>query len=451
MDVVTLSRIQFALTAGFHYLFPPLSIGLALMMVIFEGLYLKTKRQLYLKIAKFWTKIFALSFAMGVATGIVQVFAFGNNWGRFSTFVGDVFGALLAAEGIFAFFLEAGFIGIVLFGWDRVSKGVHYLATVLVAFGAHFSAIWIVAANSWMQTPAGYKIIGEGIHSRAVITDYWNLVFNPSFLDRITHVVLGCWLTGIFMVISVSGYYLLKGRHLDFAKKCIDVSLIAGAVVVMLQLVSADSTATGVAKNQPIKLAAMEGVYETKPYTPLYLGGYVSDGKVKGIGIPGGLSFLISKKSFEKPIPGLDQFPKENRPNVPAVFQFYHIMIYMWIVMFLTVLLGWIYRKRWQLAKARPVLWLMTFSVGAPFIANQAGWFTAEMGRQPWVVYGLMKTVQGVSHSIVPSQVITSLIMFVIIYGLLLSLFLFLVDRKIKHGPEEGDELVYRDPYEART
>jgi len=456
-DVVFLSRVQFALTAGFHYLFPPLSIGLSLMIVIFEGIYLKTGKVLYLNMTKFWVKLFALSFAVGVATGMVQLFSFGTNWGRFSEFVGDVFGSVLAAEGIFAFFLEAGFIGIMLFGWDRVSKGVHYLSSILVAVGAHFSATWIVAANSWMQTPAGFKISGEGAAARAVITSYWDLVFNPSFMDRITHVILGCWLTGIFMVVSVSAYYLLKKRHVEFARSCMHIALIAGGIVVLLQLVSADGTARGVSKNQPAKLAAMEGAFKTEPYSSLYLVGWADQktGETHGISIPGLLSFL-TYRSFEKPVTGLDQVPKELWPPVNPTFQMYHIMIWMWGGMFLAMLLGWILRRNWRLENASWVLGFMVISVMFPFIANITGWFTAEIGRQPWVVYGILKTADGTSRSVVASQVIASLIMYVVIYSAILSLFLFLVDRKIKHGPVDEkdaprkDDLIYRDPYATR-
>ncbi len=456
-DVVLLSRIQFALTASFHYLFPPLSIGLSLMIIIFEGIYLKTGKELYLNITKFWVRIFALTFAVGVATGIVQVFSFGTNWGRFSEFVGDVFGSVLAAEGIFAFFLEAGFIGIMLFGWDKVSKKIHYLSTLLVSIGAHFSATWIVAANSWMQTPAGYKVVGEGPQARAVITSYWDLVFNPSFLDRLTHVILGAWLTGIFMVISVSAYYMLRKKYEEFSRACMHIALIVGGIVVLLQLVSADSTASGVAKNQPAKLAAMEGLFETQPYSPLTLVGWTDskNEQTHGISVPGLLSFLTYKTSFEKPVPGLDQIPRNEWPPVGGVFQVYHLMIYMWFGMFTTVLFGWIFRKKWKLENHRWLLWLMVFSIGFPFVANEAGWCTAELGRQPWVVYGIMKTAAGTSRSVVASQVVASLIMYVIIYSLILTLFLFLVDRKIKHGPfpsPEGkrDDTIYRDPYEIR-
>lgn len=449
MDVVMLSRIQFAFTVAFHYLFPPLSIGLALMIVIFEGMYIKTANLLYKKVTVFWTRIFALTFALGVATGLVQVFAFGNNWARYSTFVGDVFGSALAAEGIFAFFLEAGFIGLMLFGWERVSKKLHYLATILVSLGAHFSAVWIVAANSWMQTPAGYKIVGEGEQSRAVITSFWEVIFNPSFLDRITHVILGAWLTGVFVVMSVTAYYYLKKRHMDFSRVCMKVALIVGSVVLVLQLISADSTARGVAKNQPEKLAALEGVYKTEKGSPMTLVGYVDskEEKVVGLKVPKLLSFLVYR-DLNGAVPGLKSFPKSDWCNVPWVFQMYHVMIYMWCAMTLAVILGWMFWRKGGLEKSKWTLRWMVASAFFPYIANQAGWFTAEMGRQPWIVYKLMRTFEGVSRSIHSGQVVGSLIMFICMYALILFLFIFLFDRKVKHGPEldEGD-LEYSNPY----
>src|SRR5271169_2073868 len=218
MDVLTLSRIQFAATISFHYIYPPLSIGLGVMLVIMEAAWLKTKNPVYHQMARFWTKVFALTFAIGVATGIVMEFEFGTNWATYSRFVGDVFGSALAAEGIFAFFLESGFLAVLLFGWDKVGRKLHFFSTCMVALGAHFSAIWIVAANSWMQTPAGYKIVGNGADARAVLTDFWEMLFNPSSVDRLIHVILGCWLSGIFLVVSISAYYYLKQIHLPFAR-----------------------------------------------------------------------------------------------------------------------------------------------------------------------------------------------------------------------------------------
>lgn len=428
------------------------------MIVIMEGIYIKTKKTCYLEMAKFWVKIFALTFALGVATGIVQVFAFGNNWARYSRYVGDVFGSALASEGIFAFFLEAGFIGIMLFGWERVSAKIHYFATICTALGAHFSAIWIIVANSWMQTPAGYVIEGEGLEAHAVMTDFWQVVFNPSFLDRLTHVIIGAWMTGTFMVISVCAYYFLKKKHIDFAYRGMKIGLIVGTALVILQLVSADSTARGVAKNQPEKLAAIEGVYKTTPNTPMNIIGYVDakNREVHALQVPGLLSFL-TYRNIDKAVPGLDQFPKEDWPNVPAVFQFYHLMIYAWGGMFLAVFLGLILWKRKTFEKSKWINRFLVISILFPYVANQAGWFTAEMGRQPWVVYHLLRTSQGVSKSIVASQVFGSITMFVCIYILLFTLFCFLLNRKIKHGPVKitskvkPDDSIYRDPYQSTT
>ena len=341
MDPVLLSRIQFGFTIGFHFLFPPLSIGLALIIVIMEGMYVRTGNERYKKMTQFWMKLFALSFAMGVATGIVMVFAFGNNWARYSKFVGDVFGSALAAEGIFAFFLEAGFIGLMFFGWDKVSKGVHYLSTILVTVGAHFSATWICVANSWMQTPAGYKIVGTGEDARAVISNYWEMIFNPSAVNRIVHVLLGCWLTGAFIVLSISAYYMLRKRHMEFARTSMKIGLIVGSVAVMLQLFSADQTASGVAKYQPEKLAAIEGVFKTQPHTPFAIVGYpdMEKREVIGLKVPSLLSFLV----YRNPVPaviGLDQFAEKDWPNVPLVFATYHIMIFCWFMMFIGVVFG---------------------------------------------------------------------------------------------------------------
>ena len=452
--VVLLSRIQFALNIGVHYLFPPMSIGISLMLIIMEGLYLKTNKPEYKAMAQFWTKVFALTFAIGVASGFVQVFAFGNNWSEFSRFVGDVFGSALAAEGVFAFFLEAGFIGLLLFGWDRVGKKTHYLSTILVAIGAHFSAIWIIAANSWMQTPSGFKIIGEGKQARAVITEFWSVIFSPSFLDRLIHTLIGCWLVGSFMVLSVCAYYMLKKRHMDFAKKGMKIALIVASSMVVLQLVSADFTARGVAKNQPEKLAAIEGVYKTESHTPFVVFGKVDpkEKKVVGLKIPGLLS-LLTYRNVDKAVPGLDNFHEDDLPNVPYVFQFYHVMIYMWGLMVLTALLACIQWWRKKIEFSKWVLRLAVVSAAFPHIANETGWFTAEMGRQPWIVYKVLRTAHAASPSIHSGQVLGSIIMFICIWVAILALFFYIFTKKIHHGPADpfvavGDhEKVYRDPY----
>lgn len=447
MDVTMLSRIQFALNITFHYLFPPMTIGLSWVIILMEGLYLKTKKEEYYKITRFLVNIFGLFFAMGVATGFVQLFAFGNNWSQFSKFVGNVFGSMLAAEGVFAFFLEAGFLGIMIFGWTRVKPVTHYIASICVGLGATFSATWIVMANSWMQTPAGYKIIGSGIHKRAVITDIWQVYFNPSFLTRLGHVLLGCFLIGIFFVISVSAYYVLKNKHQIFGKKVLKGSLLAAIVALMLQLWSADSSASGVAKNQPVKFAAMEAVFDTKENTPMSLIGIVDmkEEKVHGIAIPSLLS-LLTYKNLHEAVPGLNQFPKKDWPHVPTVFYSYRAMIYAWSVMVLVAMLGLIFiktieRKKW-------LLWACVWSISMPYVANTAGWFTAEVGRQPWIVYNVMRTVQGVSRVISRSDVIASLVMFVVMYTMMGVLFVYLLNKKIQKGPVfDDDNTEYRDPF----
>lgn len=446
MDVLLLSRIQFALNICFHYLFPPISIGLGLMLVIMEGLYLKTKSRKYREMTQFWIKIFALVFAMGVATGLVQGFGFGTNWSRFSRFAGDLFGSALASEGIFAFFLESGFLGILLFGWDRVGPKLHYFSTICVALGAHFSAVWIIIANSWMQTPAGHHIETTATGSRAVISQFWEMVFNPSAMDRLLHVLLACWLTGAFFVMSVAAYYVLKKRHEKMAKSMMRLSLIVAGISLVLQLLSGDDSAKYVAKYQPEKFAAFEGVYQTRPSTPMNVIGWVDAEKkeVHSIKIPGGLSLLTYRNTID-PVRGLDQFPQDQWPNVPVVFQTYHLMIMTWFAMTFIVLCGLFYWKKGSLDQKKWLLWTMIFSVLLPHIGQQAGWISTEMGRQPWIVWKLMRTSEGVSSTLHASQVLSSMIMFITIYILLFSLFLFLLDRKIKQGPEDHGDLIRRD------
>jgi cytochrome d ubiquinol oxidase subunit I len=435
-----LSRIQYALTISFHYLFPPMSIGLGLMLVILEGIYVKNDDPQIKEVCRFWTRVFSLFFSMGVATGFVQLFSFGNNWARFSTFVGDVFGSLLAPEGIFAFFLEASFIGFMLFGWEKVSKKMHYLSTCMVVFGAHFSAIWIVMANSWMHTPDGFKLIGEGAQKKAIIVDLWKVYFTPSTLDRIVHVLIGCWVLGGFLVLSVSSYYVLKNKHKEFSKICQKISIYFLAIMLVVQFISADSTARGVYENQPVKFAALEGIYETQEYAPIAAFGWVDEekGEVIGPKVPGLLSFLATG-SFKKPIKGLNELapnPKD-RPNVQLVFQSYHIMIMCWgLMVFIIMWALWRYRQK-KLEQSKWLLRVMVGSILIPYVGNLTGWMTAELGRQPWLVQGLLRTRDGVTNATVSStQIMGSLSLFSVMFTLLFVLFIFLLDKKIKHGPD---------------
>jgi cytochrome bd ubiquinol oxidase subunit I len=443
MSVLILSRLQFALTIGFHYLYPPLSIGLGVVLVIVEGLWLKTGKAVYHQMARFWTKVFALTFAIGVATGIVMEFEFGTNWATYSRYVGDVFGSALAAEGIFAFFLESGFLAVLLFGWNKVSRRVHFFATCMVCLGAHFSAIWIVVANSWMQTPAGFHIVGEGMRARAEITDFWQMVFNPSSVDRLFHTLCGAWQAGAFLIVSVSAWYLLQRKHEEFARHSLRVGLTVGLAASLLQLVSGHSSAVGVARNQPVKLAAFEGLYETTSNAPLSLFGWVDekDEAVKGgLRIPGLLSFLAHNNTHQ-PVTGLHEAaPRpEDRPPVNFTFQLFHLMVALGFGMILLASLGFLYFWRGSLFEKRWLLWLLVLSVLGPQLANQAGWFAAEVGRQPWIVYGLLRTSQGLSAVVKADAVLAAIILFSLVYGLLFAVFLYLLNDKIHHGPDDAD------------
>ncbi len=441
MEVEILSRIQFAFTVAFHYIYPPLSIGLGLIMVIMEGQYLRTKNPVYEQMARFWTRIFALTFGIGVATGIVMEFEFGTNWATYSRYVGDVFGSALAAEGIFAFALESGFLGVLLFGWNRVSSLVHFIATLGVFLGSMFSAVWIVVANSWQQTPAGYHIVGEGMAARAEIVDFWAMVFNPSSVDRLLHVWIGAFLAGAFLVLSVHAYYLLKGRHVELSQKAFKIALGVALVASLSQLASGHKSAEGVSHNQPAKLAALEGHFDSLAVADMYLFGWVNKEKqeVSGIAIPGGLSFL-THFDFETPVKGLNYFPENERPTaLNAIFQFYHLMVAIGLALIGLSLLAGFYWWRGRLFEQRWLLRLFVPAVLLPQIANQVGWYAAEMGRQPWVVYGLLRTSDALSKSVTANQVWFSLIMFTVIYVLLFALFVYMMNKKIQHGPHEGD------------
>ncbi|MGN7719271.1 cytochrome ubiquinol oxidase subunit I [Chitinophaga sp. 22620] len=453
-SVEILSRIQFAFTIAFHYIYPPLSIGLGVCLVIMEGMYLRTGIKMYEDITRFWIKIFALIFGIGVATGIVMEFEFGTNWATYSRYVGDVFGSALAAEGIFAFALESGFLGILIFGWNRVSKGVHFFSTLMVALGSIFSAIWIVVANSWQQTPTGYVIEGEGLEARAVITDFWEMVFNPSSVDRLSHVLIGAFLAGSFLVMSVAAWYILKNRFVTPAKAMFKVGLTVAAISALAQLFTGHRSAEYVSEYQPAKLAAMEGHFDSSAVADMYIVGWVdkASGKTAGIRIPGGLSFL-THGSFSAPVTGLNAFPENQRPGaVNFVFQTYHLMVAIGVTLIgLTLLAAFLLWKK-KLFNQR---WLMTIFVWAvllPQIANQAGWYAAEVGRQPWVVYGLLRTSDALSKDVKANQVVFSLVLFTLVYTLLFILFLYLLNKKIQHGPamtpneeEESDEFSKRN------
>ena len=438
-DVELLSRIQFAFTIMFHYIFPPFSIGLGLLLVVYESLYVITKKKIYEKITRFWIKIFAANFSVGVASGIVMEFEFGTNWSTYSRFVGDIFGSPLAAEGIFAFFLESGFLAILLFGWNRVKPGMHLFATVMVALGSMLSGFWIVVANSWQQTPVAYEIVVDYGIRRAVITDFWAMVFNPSAMVRFTHVILGAWIQGAFLVMSVSAYYLIKKIHIEFAQKSFAFALGLAALASLAQPLVGHEHAKVVAEWQPAKLAAFEGLYETQEEAPLYLLGWTDPKteKTSGIAIPGMLSYLVHGDT-KGTVKGLNEFPKEDWPAVNGVFQSYHLMVSLGMLFIGATGLSLVLLARKKLFTPS-WSWLIKAyipAVALPVMANQLGWISAERGRQPWIVQGLLRTSEGISKSIVATEVLISLVLFVLVYILLFFVWLYVLDREIKHGPE---------------
>jgi cytochrome d ubiquinol oxidase subunit I len=439
MNVEILARAQFALTVMFHYIFPPLTIGLGGILVVMEALHLKTRDPQYLAMAKFWTKMFSLNFALGVATGIVMEFQFGTNWATYSRYVGDVFGSPLAAEGVFAFFLESSFLGLLVFGWDRLSPRMHFFATCMVALGATLSAAWIVVANSWQQTPAGFHIVGEGLQARAEITDFWAMVFNPSSAIRLTHTVIGAYVLAAFFVMGVSAWYLLHNRHTDFAKRSFGIAAVIGLLASLAAAWSGDVHGRQVARTQPVKLAAMEAIFETKQEpTPLYVFG-IPDTDTRtvrmGVAIPGGVSLLVHH-DFKTPVPGLDQAPRSDWPPVALTFLSFRAMVGLGFAFIALTAAGVFWRWRGALCEKRWLLWVFVLAVPLPYAANQLGWVAAEVGRQPWVVYGLLRTSDALSKSVVASQVLGSILMFGAIYAMLFALWLFVLRRKIEQGPD---------------
>ncbi len=435
MDVLLLSRLQFAMTIGFHFIFPPISIGLAWMLVMIEYLGWKKKDGDYVRLGKFFAKLLAVTFAVGVATGITMEFQFGTNWAQYSKFVGDIFGAPLAAEGVFAFFLESGFLGLYLFGRNRVSKGVHWFSILMVAVGSTISAFWILVANSWQQTPAGF-VLRNG---RAELTNFWDAVFNPSTVIRFLHTVDAALITGAFVVAGVSAYLVLKNKEAEAARKSLRLGVIAGLVFSVLELMPfGHEHARQVAHTQPEKFAAIEGLYTSTNAAPMVVFGYPTDAppELKApIEIPGLLSWMV----FGDPnaaIKGLNEFPQDEIPPLWLTFVSFHNMVLLggWFIL-LTLIGTWLLWKK-KLHTSPRILKLFLWSIPLPVLACQLGWIAAEVGRQPWIVYKLLKTKDAYSFTLSAGEVWFSLILFFFIYLLLGILYLYLFTKEVKHGPE---------------
>lgn len=441
MNVELLSRLQFALTIGFHFLFPPITIGLAWLLVAVEyNAWRKATLpdgQAWDRAGRFFGKILGLTFAVGVATGIPMEFQFGTNWSRYSKFVGDIFGAPLAAEGVLAFFLESGFLGLYLFGRDRVAKKWHVVSILMVALGSTLSAFWILVANSWMQTPAGFRVF----QGRAELTSFTEAVFNPSMWPRFTHTLSACLVCGSFVMLAISAWLVRRNRGDLVALKTLRLSLAVGLVSsILVAFPSGHEHARQVARTQPEKFAAIEGLYTTQTSAPLAIFGYPTDRppdlKAR-IEIPGMLSWLAFGDLHAK-VRGINEFPEEDRPPLWMTFVSFHNMVILGLYFQFVTLLACVQWYRGKLPTGRRLLTVLVWSAPLPLIACQFGWVTAEVGRQPWIVYGLMRSADAFSSTLTLGEVWASLVMFGLIYVLLGALYLFLLFRKVRHGPGDA-------------
>ena len=406
------------------------------MIVWFMTKYKNSGDDFYRNASRFWIKLFATSFAFGVASGITMEFQFGTNWAEYSRFVGDIFGAPLAAEAIFSFFLESTFIGVLLFGWNKLSRKTLWFASLMVAVGATLSAFWIIVANSWMQTPAGFHIVS----GRAELTDFFAAVFNPSTIPRFLHTVCGALVTGSFFMLGVSAWYLLKQRHLEFAKVSLRVALIVAVIASFGQLATGHVHGMQVAATQPEKLAAIEGLFDTQTEAPALIFGipHTPSGRVHtDISIHGLLS-LLAFGNVNAEVRGLNDFPRDEWPPLWLTFFPFHLMVAMGLYLIALTILGLYLLLRKKLFGSEFFLRLAFWSIPLPFIANELGWTTAEVGRQPWIVYRVMKTSDAISVTVPATQILTSLILFVLIYLVLTFVWLFLLRREIMEGPGEG-------------
>ncbi|MGE5611964.1 MAG: cytochrome ubiquinol oxidase subunit I [Bacillota bacterium] len=465
MDVALLSRIQFAVTVGFHFLFPPITIGLAWLLLVVETLGWRTGQPVYGNIGRFFAKLLGLTFAVGVATGVVMEFQFGTNWARYSKFVGDIFGAPLAAEAIFAFFLESVFLGLYLFARDRISRKLHWFSILMVAIGSTLSAFWIIVANSWMQTPAGFTItplrpdipayvpgmcIDPALY-RAELTNFWQAVFNPSTIIRYVHTVTASVVCGAFFMAGAAAYILLRSTRkadpsqptgpavIALAQRALGISLLVGLVFsIMVAFPSGHHHAKQIARLQKEKFAAIEGLYTTqsggRPLVMFALP-FTEPPHLKArIEIPNMLS-LMAFGDINAHIPGIDQFPKENIPPLWLTFVSFHNMVALGMLFIAAATFGTVEYYRGALFGKRGFLWLLVCMVPLPLAACQFGWVVAEVGRQPWIVYGLMRTSDAFSANLSAGQVLFSLLLFSSIYLALLALYFKVLFHKLHHVP----------------
>ncbi|HJU16246.1 MAG TPA: cytochrome ubiquinol oxidase subunit I [Stellaceae bacterium] len=431
-ETVLVSRIQFALTIGYHILWPAYSIGVSGYIVLLNGLWLATGRAVYRDLLRFWIHLFALGFAMGVVTGVVISYEIGTNWGGYADKVSNVIGPFFTYEVMTAFFLEAGFIGIMLFGMDRVGKGLHFVACLFVALGALVSAFWILAANSWMQTPAGFTLAG----GKFQIADWGNAIFNPSFPYRFAHMVTAAYIAGAFVVIGVTGFYLWRRRHREFARAGFSLAMWIALVLTPLQLYLGDLHGRNTLQYQPIKVAAMEGDWDTRRGQPLVIFAWPDQSAQKNLyelAIPNAGSLILTH-SWNGLVKGLKAVPRDEQPPVPYVFYAFRVMVGIGALMVLIALAGLALRLFGRLYDTRWFAALCAFSSPLPFFAILAGWTVTEVGRQPYIVYGYLRTADAVSP-VAPRAVETSLALFFIVYAVLLLAFFWYAAHIVFRGP----------------
>jgi cytochrome d ubiquinol oxidase subunit I len=430
-------RLQFAITATFHYLFPQLTMGLALLLVVFQTLAWRTRQERYARAARFWLRIFAINFAIGVVTGIPLEFQFGTNWSRFSEKSGGVIGQTLAMEGMFAFFLESSFLGLLLFGGKRLSERGRWIVTTLLWFGTWLSGYFIVTTNAWMQHPVGYGIDANG---RLQLESLGALLLNPWAFWQYVHTMLGAVMTGAFVMAGVGAFYLLGRRHEPQARLYVRTGVLAGlCAALLLAFPTGDLQAQNVLKHQPVTLAAMEGLFETRSDAPLVLVGQPDMEKKRldnALELPGVLSFITYRR-WDAEVKGLDAFPEEDWPqNIPLLYYAYHVMVGLGtLLLLLAAAAAWRLRGG-RLFASRPLLWLLVLAIPFPYIANTMGWMTAELGRQPWVIWGVQRTADAYSSEVSAGNALFTLIGFCGIYLVLGILFLALVFRRLAAGPE---------------
>lgn len=438
LDPLLLSRLQFAFTVSFHILFPAFMVGLAAYIVVLEGLWYLTGRRSFLILSEFWIKLFAVSFGMGVVSGIVMSYQFGTNWSRFSDATGNVLGPLLSYEVVTAFFLEAAFLGILLFGRSRVPKGLHFISALAVGLGTLISTFWILSANSWMHTPAGYELRDGTFY----VTDWFDVVFNPSFPYRLTHMVTAAFLTTAFVVVGVSAWYLLKQRFRDTATIALSMGLGLISLLAPAQILLGDLHGLNTLEHQPVKVAAMEGHWEPKEGAPVILFG-IPDPEAETnhyeIGIPK-LGSLILTHELDGRVPGLAEWAPEDRPYVPLVFFSFRLMVAIGFLMLFVGLVSLYLRYKGRLYDTRWFLRLCVACTPIGFIAILAGWVTTEAGRQPWVVYGLLRTAEGVSPAVTGGSVLASILAFLVAYTIIFGAGIYYMGRLVQKGPGEVRE-----------